>query len=328
MKKLKIHYMKVTKQSLRIMIVALLAIMVSQVSAQSLYKAQSYIKDGKYLEGAKELRPLADGGNSEAQYLAALLFMEGKGVNKSEEQAIKYATMAAKQGHEKAVYYLARFYEMNGRQSEEFNLLNNYYNDFKSRAENCEASAMLGACYYYGRGVEVDKLKGVTLMKESSFLDSWDEKRIEAFTSRYLRDWNRIKATENMNTQSINSSLPKPTNSATVYFNNVTTKVVRIMKADENDFEIVKVRHEADKTVITGRFTNRHNAPYIYMPWSYVLVKGKRYYVSGSSLGQRRYTKPNEVVVYEVYYPRFPDDARSYSQVDDRGNITRTHYFK
>lgn len=308
--------------------VAALFLLLLQASAQSLYQAKQLMERGEYLEAAKQLHPLADGGNSEAQYLAAQLFFEGKGVNQSNDQGVKYAALAAQQGHGAAIYLLASFYEDHGRQSEEFSALSNFYNSYKSRAEQGEASAMLGACYYYGRGVSVDKLKGVTLMKESDFLDSWDEERIEAFTSRYLPDWKRIKQTENMDNQSLNSSLPKPTSSATVYFNNVTTKVVKIRKADENDFEVVKVRHEADKTVVTNRFTNRHNAPYIYMPQSYVLVSGQRYFVSGSTLGQRRYTKPNEVVTFEVYYPRFPDNVRSYSQVDDYGNITRTHYFK
>ena len=315
-------------KTIRLFIYVLLLMVASTVSAQSLYRAKQLIKEGEYLEAAKMIRPLADGGNADAQYEAAKLFFDGKGVNQSDEQGIKYASLAAKQGHYQAAYLLACFYEDHGRQYEEYKLLSSFYSSYKNLAEYSEVSAMLGACYYYGRGVSIDKLKGVTLMKESDFLDSWDEKRIEAFTSRYLPDWNRIKQTENMDNQNMNSNLPKPTSSATVYFNNVTTKVVRIRKADENDFEVIKVRHEADKTIITGRFTNRHNAPYIYMPQSYVLVGGERYYVSGSTLSQRRYTKPNEVVNYEVYYPRFPDDARSYSQVDDWGNITRTHYFR
>ncbi|MBQ9640161.1 MAG: sel1 repeat family protein [Bacteroidaceae bacterium] len=63
---------------------------------------QCPILDGKgnYTEAAKCLRPLADGGNAEAQTLAAQLFFEGKGVTKNEAQGVKYATQAAKQGHE------------------------------------------------------------------------------------------------------------------------------------------------------------------------------------------------------------------------------------
>lgn len=71
--------------------------------AQSMYMAKKYYEEGKYLEAAKQLRPLADGGNAEAQYLAAKLFLEGKGVNKNKAQAEKYYRMSALQGYEKAM---------------------------------------------------------------------------------------------------------------------------------------------------------------------------------------------------------------------------------
>lgn len=64
----------------------------------NLNSAKELINQGKYLEGAKLLRPLADGGNAEAQELAAWLFFSGKGVTASNEQGIRYATKAAEQG--------------------------------------------------------------------------------------------------------------------------------------------------------------------------------------------------------------------------------------
>ena len=39
-------------------------------SAQSMSTAKYYYEQGKYLEAAKQLRPLADGGNAEAQAMA------------------------------------------------------------------------------------------------------------------------------------------------------------------------------------------------------------------------------------------------------------------
>ena len=71
-------------------------------SAQSVHSAETLIKNGKYLEAAKQLRPLADNGNAEAQLLAAKLFFEGKGVNKDELQGIRYARMAAQNGNDNA----------------------------------------------------------------------------------------------------------------------------------------------------------------------------------------------------------------------------------
>lgn len=82
-----------------------------EASAQQydLKRAKSAIDKGEYTEGAKILRPLADGGNAEAQYLAAWLFFWGKGVIPSDEQGVKYATMAAEQGNMNAVRLLIEY---------------------------------------------------------------------------------------------------------------------------------------------------------------------------------------------------------------------------
>ncbi|MBQ9637342.1 MAG: sel1 repeat family protein [Prevotella sp.] len=85
-------------------------LMTSNIYAQSLYTAKSYIEQGRYLDAAKQLRPLADGGNAEAQYLAAKLFFEGKGVQKNEQQGIKYATLSADQGYTDAILIIFNYY--------------------------------------------------------------------------------------------------------------------------------------------------------------------------------------------------------------------------
>ena len=78
--------------------------------AQSMYQAKQYYEQGQYLEAAKQLRPLADGGNAEAQTMAAKFFFEGKGVAKNDAQGIKYATLAADQGHTEAIEMLVSYY--------------------------------------------------------------------------------------------------------------------------------------------------------------------------------------------------------------------------
>ena len=74
--------------------------------AQSMNMAKYYYENGKYLEAAKQLRPLADGGDAEAQYMASELFYYGMGVQRSEAQSNKYLTLAADQGYEKAIELL------------------------------------------------------------------------------------------------------------------------------------------------------------------------------------------------------------------------------
>lgn len=87
------------------------------IHAQSLDYIKSLIIQEQYREAAQQLRPMAERGNSEAQFLAAQLFFAGKGVVKSDTQGEKYATSAANQGNEKALVLLAdHYYQKNNRQ--------------------------------------------------------------------------------------------------------------------------------------------------------------------------------------------------------------------
>ena len=74
--------------------------------AQPISQIKQMIEQGQYKQAAQKLRPMADGGNVEAQYLAATLFFEGHGVQKNETQGIKYATMAADKGYFDAIVLL------------------------------------------------------------------------------------------------------------------------------------------------------------------------------------------------------------------------------
>lgn len=47
-------------------------------------------------------RPLADGGNKDAQYQLGYMYQTGTGVNKNATEALKWYEMAAKQGHNSA----------------------------------------------------------------------------------------------------------------------------------------------------------------------------------------------------------------------------------
>ena len=98
-----------------ISMVAMLLMTAMQMKAQSVDYAKYLIEQGKYLEAAKELRPMADGGNAKAQYLAATLFFEGKGINKNDEQGVKYATLSANQGNTDAIILLADYYKSNNQ---------------------------------------------------------------------------------------------------------------------------------------------------------------------------------------------------------------------
>lgn len=153
--------MKVSK----LFIIATCMLLAVPSNAQSLYHIKSMIEKGEYRLAAEELRPLAEKGNAEAQYLAACLFMEGKGVIKSEEQAEKYFTLAAHGGNEQAAIKLVERYEDAKQQEKVAQLLTKMY-----ESDNLPSvlAHKYGIYLYCGYGnMTVDKHKGWALMCNS-----------------------------------------------------------------------------------------------------------------------------------------------------------------
>jgi len=64
-----------------------------------------------YTTAFKEWQPLAEGGSYDAQYNIALLYLDGKGVARNYDEAVKWFGRAANQGQVKAQYHLGVIYE-------------------------------------------------------------------------------------------------------------------------------------------------------------------------------------------------------------------------
>ena len=137
--------MKILKLFLTI---SVLSFYFSTAKAQSVSYAKSLIEQGKYLEAAKQLRPLADGGNAEAQAIASYLFFEGKGVQKNEQQGLKYATLAADQGNEGGVSNLCNYYENKGDRAKAISIAKNYTDKFPQLLKG-RLGWILGERYVY-----------------------------------------------------------------------------------------------------------------------------------------------------------------------------------
>lgn len=169
----------------RKLICLLMALVVSLgLRAQSVSYAQSLINQGRYLDAAKQLRPLADGGNAEAQVLAAQLFFEGKGVQKSEQQGMKYATMAANQGNQEAVVTIANYYSRAGNNTKAFGVLEKYVQQLNAW------TGALGAEYakylIQGTGCAKNPVRGYQLMALGGNADSPGWKYLFANAKEYL----------------------------------------------------------------------------------------------------------------------------------------------
>ena len=167
---------------IRIYIVIMLSMSAITVKAQSVSHAKSLIEQGKYREAAQQLRPLADGGNAEAQCLAAQMFFEGKGVAKNDAQGVKYATLAANQGNEEAINQLANHYwSTNSKKA--FEILK-HYTDRHPYMKKKSVGIMLAKCYLEGVGTEKNEALGWQLAESN---EQWDDylKNERAATNYY-----------------------------------------------------------------------------------------------------------------------------------------------
>lgn len=161
-----------------LLFIALLVAACINMKAQSLGDAISLRNQGRFLEAAKVLRPLADGGDSQAQALAATMFFKGEGVSRNVQQGLKYAKMSADQECMDGLEVLALYYycelddHYGGNNSpkhpkELFSTLNYYYTKYP-RFRQGKASELLGECYLHGWGTEKNEDRAWELFMENS----------------------------------------------------------------------------------------------------------------------------------------------------------------
>lgn len=161
-----------TMKRMIIWAMALLLTATIPANAQSVSYAKSLIEQGRYLDAAKQLRPMADGGNAEAQYLAAILFFEGKGVTKNDAQGIKYATMSANQGNENAVMLLVSHYKAKGQLGNYFTTIQKYGNAHPYMLEGA-LGIMLAEAYFNGIGTTKNPIQGIKIVESNNLLNQF-----------------------------------------------------------------------------------------------------------------------------------------------------------
>jgi len=155
--------MKSMKTQQHFLAATLAMFMAISAQAQTMYNVQYWMEQGNYTEAAKRLRPLADGGNAEAQTLAAQLFFEGKGVTKNEAQGLKYAKMAADQGHEPAIELLVEHFE--SKPEQQFKVMTDYTGKHPYLLKGALGQKLAWA-YITGRGTAQDEAKGWKMLQE------------------------------------------------------------------------------------------------------------------------------------------------------------------
>jgi len=98
----------------KILVSIALAVLTATLSGCADKVADRAYQRGDYETAARDLQPLAEGGEVRAQYDLALLYDKGSGVPQSDAKALYWYSRAAERGDPRAQYNLALMY-MNGQ---------------------------------------------------------------------------------------------------------------------------------------------------------------------------------------------------------------------
>ena len=130
----------------------LLLLTLHSVLAADFKKGLDAAKKGNFETALKEWLPLAEQGDSYAQYNLGLMYDYGEGVIEDDTQAVYWFRKAAEQGHAKAQYNLGLMYDYGGGVIEDDTRAASWY---RQAAEQGHAKEQytLGLMYQSGRGV-------------------------------------------------------------------------------------------------------------------------------------------------------------------------------
>lgn len=118
----------------------------------------------------KEFQAAAEAGHSDSQFNLGLMYEQGIGVGKDEQQAVVWYRKAAEQGNAFAQYNLAVLYENGRGTAVDFALANEWYRKASLQGDPL-AIGNLGMLYIRGQGVKENKVAGIALLLISATMD-------------------------------------------------------------------------------------------------------------------------------------------------------------
>ena len=120
-----------------------------------------------YAAAAKELRPLAERGDAEAQYRTGLMFEHGAGYPKDQKQAVAWLTRAATQGHASAQQELGVIYSTGDGVPADARRAAEWF-AMAAAQGNMAAQFNLGLLHAKGEGVPNDLARALALFRRSA----------------------------------------------------------------------------------------------------------------------------------------------------------------
>ena len=125
--------------------------------ADDLEAADEAYEKGDYQTALKIFKPLADKGDTRAQFSLGVMYAQGKGVKKNYTEAVKYYRLAAQQGNAGAQSNLGYMYEQGNGVLQNYNEAIKYYR-LSAQQGNAGGQFSLGDMYLYGKGVRKNNI--------------------------------------------------------------------------------------------------------------------------------------------------------------------------
>ena len=95
---------------MRYLVFAFVVLLALPVAAQDLNKGLEAFESKDYAMALRELRPLAEQGDADAQYNFGVMYQDGRGVPQDYIESAKWIRKAAEGGHARAQYSLGTIY--------------------------------------------------------------------------------------------------------------------------------------------------------------------------------------------------------------------------
>jgi uncharacterized protein len=108
-------------------------------------------QQGDYGTALKQLTPLAQKGNAEAQVVLGTMYLKGQGVAKDPSQALKWYTSSAEQGNSEGQFYLGSMYLMGAGVTHDA-ARGLKWLGLSANQGNSDSQVLLGLVYLQGNG--------------------------------------------------------------------------------------------------------------------------------------------------------------------------------
>ena len=140
----------------------------AQIAYGDMKTGDEYFFSGQYDKAFNEFKPLADGGNAEAQCTVGMLYYEGNGVGKDYDKAMSYFKKSAEQGNLNAQFRIGYMYEEGHGAKKSPKEAVKWYRKCAEKGSML-GEHQLGLVLYNGaKGVKINKKEGLKWIKQAA----------------------------------------------------------------------------------------------------------------------------------------------------------------